>query len=651
MAHEKERWCFFFNGQQRPMRILLLLLLVLCTLLAGSLTVIAEHDNSYYNYAGWRSKSALNHRSLEIKLIDDENVARIRRETLDKSVVTTENAQKNEPAKNQASGQPQQQQQQQPQQQASQLATSNTTNIPHDVKYFPAYSTSEATVQFRPTDAVSTVQPSKDIDVTSVPKPDSKKKATQPMKADDTATLNDWANRTMASRNITVISPLSSKDQPDSKNNTQTKEKESTKDANTGTSDAEDSDKNDDIGDISISKFSDVTNTTLLQNNITKWVNDTHQYYNSTFIVDAEICKKYWVNMDNHPDLRVNNLLSQSHRRAATVKLKFDFPFYGYNVRNITIATGGFLYTGDYVHSWLAATQYIAPLMANFDTRLSNASYVKYADNGTAFTVEWEKVVLQDHPEAGAFTFQVTLHQNGDIVFVYSVIPLVIERIEDTMHPVKVGLSDAYIMDRTVFFVRRKTIYEYHRVNFNRQDIMNCTVIYLKALPTCLNFDNCWDCLTKVPDVECKWCPELNKCSTGTSRQRQEWLLKGCDMRNIKDENNCPAQITTYRGDEYDHDGHVHPEKPITANEMSAKQERPGSSPLESTTPSDMNMGVSGIIGILTVIAVTVGLGAWGAYAYRNPHSASGQMLIRYRPSQWSWRRGEARYTAATIHM
>lgn len=65
-----------------------------------------------------------------------------------------------------------------------------------------------------------------------------------------------------------------------------------------------------------------------------------------------------------------------------TIKLKFDFPFYGHKVRNITIATGGFLYTGEYVHSWLAATQYIAPLMANFDTRLSNASYVKYADNG-----------------------------------------------------------------------------------------------------------------------------------------------------------------------------------------------------------------------------------------------------------------------------
>lgn len=62
--------------------------------------------------------------------------------------------------------------------------------------------------------------------------------------------------------------------------------------------------------------------------------------------------------------------------------MSFDFPFYGHPVRNVTIATGGFLYTGEYIHSWLAATQYIAPLMANFDTSQSNSSRVKYADNG-----------------------------------------------------------------------------------------------------------------------------------------------------------------------------------------------------------------------------------------------------------------------------
>lgn len=65
-----------------------------------------------------------------------------------------------------------------------------------------------------------------------------------------------------------------------------------------------------------------------------------------------------------------------------TVELSFDFPFYGNPVRNITVATGGFLYTGEYVHSRLAATQYIAPLMANFDTSLSNDSFVRLLDNG-----------------------------------------------------------------------------------------------------------------------------------------------------------------------------------------------------------------------------------------------------------------------------
>lgn len=64
------------------------------------------------------------------------------------------------------------------------------------------------------------------------------------------------------------------------------------------------------------------------------------------------------------------------------MKLSFDFPFYGHLVTNVTIATGGFIFTGDHIHSWLAATQYIAPLMANFDLRLSDSAYVKYLDNG-----------------------------------------------------------------------------------------------------------------------------------------------------------------------------------------------------------------------------------------------------------------------------
>lgn len=44
-------------------------------------------------------------------------------------------------------------------------------------------------------------------------------------------------------------------------------------------------------------------------------------------------------------------------------------------------------------------------------------------------------------------------------------------------HPVKVGVSDAYIVDKTVYHARRKTIFEYHRVNFGGPKISNFTKI------------------------------------------------------------------------------------------------------------------------------------------------------------------------------
>lgn len=112
----------------------------------------------------------------------------------------------------------------------------------------------------------------------------------------------------------------------------------------------------------------------------------------------------------------------------------------------------GFIYTGDVIHQMLTATQYIAPLMANFDPHLSENSNVIYSDNGeretnlpsvsychlkstnvyvcmsvfmclycpgTALVVQWNRVVLRDNIRVGTFTFQAVLHSNGRIVFAY----------------------------------------------------------------------------------------------------------------------------------------------------------------------------------------------------------------------------------------
>lgn len=48
-----------------------------------------------------------------------------------------------------------------------------------------------------------------------------------------------------------------------------------------------------------------------------------------------------------------------------------------------------------------------------------------------------------------------------------------------------------------VLVMRRKTIYEYDRINFAKEDIKNWTVIYLKPLSTCVKYKKCEECVTQ----------------------------------------------------------------------------------------------------------------------------------------------------------
>lgn len=147
-----------------------------------------------------------------------------------------------------------------------------------------------------------------------------------------------------------------------------------------------------DLSEVDI--YDEDNNKTLIQNNITQIDEDFHEYYNSTVVQNEDFSNLHRQSIyADCANLTINKLLSKSHRRAMTVKLPFEFPFYGHPISNITIATGGFLYAGDYIHSWLAATQYISPLMANFDTSLSNDSYVKYCEDGEELTMKFFREV------------------------------------------------------------------------------------------------------------------------------------------------------------------------------------------------------------------------------------------------------------------
>jgi len=393
------------------------------------------------------------------------------------------------------------------------------------------------------------------------------------------------------------------------------------------------------------------------QGNLT-FNNETHKYYSHTVrqgedhFYDLDQLNKTGPHAGR---VKQHNMLSQSYRRAATINLSFKFPFYGHQVENITIATGGFLYTGDYVHSWLAATQYIAPLMANFDTSKNYNAKIRYLDDRSKLIVEWKDVHLQEKKNEGSFTFQVILFANGNITFAYHTIPIDIINIMDEDHPVKVGLSDAYIIDRTVYFARRKTIYEYHRVTLKDEPIKNKTAILFDALPTCNTNTNCESCVissdTEYDDLTdpesqthklgCRWCAALNRCSDGTDRNRQEWLKNKCDNYNVSKVESCDANnrqtARVHSFDDPSHEEMIH--IPHSFSDQTDSEQG----------PSSVNPG--GIVVSVFICMLLLSFCGWLGFAYFNPNTASGRFLIKYRPGAWRWRQSGARYTAASIHM
>ncbi|KAF2983575.1 hypothetical protein EK904_005768 [Melospiza melodia maxima] len=110
-------------------------------------------------------------------------------------------------------------------------------------------------------------------------------------------------------------------------------------------------------------------------------------------------------------------------------------------------------------------------------------------------------------------------------------IPVAVTQISSTNHPVKVGLSDAFVVVHRIQQipnVRRRTIYEYHRVELQMSKITNLSAVEMIPLPTCLQFTSCGPCVTAQIGFNCSWCSKLQRCSSGFDRHRQDWVDSGC---------------------------------------------------------------------------------------------------------------------------
>ncbi|XP_019630313.1 PREDICTED: plexin domain-containing protein 2-like [Branchiostoma belcheri] len=262
-----------------------------------------------------------------------------------------------------------------------------------------------------------------------------------------------------------------------------------------------------------------------------------HEYYRSHYYTHYPPGRGFWVDVDGERNGHtIANGLPGRNMNTKNVRLSFDFPFYGSPIRNITIAVKGFMSIGSALSHSLASTQYIAPLMANFDPGLDPMSVVRYRDNGSALSVEWGRLRLRDDTEGQTFTFQVTLSRDGRIIFVYKKIPKPVTSIDDSSHPVRVGISDAYTVEALLVpfsDINRKTstIYEYHTIELEKGRVATGSAIVLSPLPTCGQFGDCNSCLRSKTGFNCRWCPSLNRCSDGYDRSRQQWVDAGCDKQ------------------------------------------------------------------------------------------------------------------------
>ncbi|KAF7668429.1 hypothetical protein LDENG_00014590 [Lucifuga dentata] len=435
--------------------------------------------------------------------------------------------------------------------------------------------------------------------------------------------------------------------------------------------------------------------------NTTQTVDIDHAYYTSKIFGPGDAgSKELWVNIDEmqEDDWKTHGFLSSTHRQAERVNLSFVFPFYGHTLKEITVATGGFIYTGDTIHRMLTATQYIAPLMANFDPSLSKNSTVFYCDNGSALVVQWNRVHLQENINLGTFTFQAALHSDGRIVFAYREIPIDLNDISTENHPVKVGLSDAFVVLHEIEQipnVRRRTIYEYHKVDILKSKISNSTAVEMLPLPTCLQFSSCGPCVTSQIGFNCSWCNRLQRCSSGFDRNRQDWVDLGCpeerrDPRCIR-----MANITNATSHQL-----THATTPVSATTVQQRTssttstpvsnistitnpsihsstsrrtvsttQSPTSKPVEDDTKislhineapadvknsgeSDERLQIGLLVSIVLVMIVMVTAVLLSVYMYNHPTSSVSLFFMERRPTRWPimmFRRGSGRPSYAEV--
>ena len=360
---------------------------------------------------------------------------------------------------------------------------------------------------------------------------------------------------------------------------------------------------------FSDARSSSMTPTSIPQNSTEI---SLHKYYNAKFVENSNFFKDLKTLYDPLTKLVIMKRLFSgrpNYINFVRQNLKFKFPFYGHDVDSVVVTSAGFLHIGPVVHSFMHDVHYVAPLMGDFFSNISNPVLVYIWSNENEFSVQWDSVIEGGTNQSKPFTFQVTLYANGTILFAYKHIPYSVEKFVRKDFPPKVGLADGFVITEYYTFIRFgrivklpiRTIYRYHTVSLEKKRIQSDSAFVLTPIPNCVQAKTCDDCFSDVisSNFQCKWCSKLQLCSDAFDWHRQNWTDSGCNKDAYSSETKCTSIEVKVRP------------RPIQGSKVA----------------TGIVVGVALAVIVFVCIIVLV-------YGYRNPTSKVGLFMIRYRPSK-----------------
>ncbi|CAH0401767.1 unnamed protein product [Chilo suppressalis] len=175
-------------------------------------------------------------------------------------------------------------------------------------------------------------------------------------------------------------------------------------------------------------------------------------------------------------------------------KLRFEFPYFGHNVTNITISTGGYIMTGVAGLDWSADGQGLQPFMTNFDTTNVDDYALIFYDEPDRLTVIWENIPLYGDVQS-RFTFSATMYDDGDVTFSYKELPISALELQEKSYDMKIGLVDSFLMNKDAYYVRHKTSHTYTRLSFEEVGVVSSSVLELQVQPACPQHTTCQSCV------------------------------------------------------------------------------------------------------------------------------------------------------------